>query len=213
MAARNYLGATIVDGATLLASVATIAVVGIAICGFGAPVWNRFDEFIEIRALDLPERDYIYIVVTTGIAYRAFALGLTALMIGAATKAGRNRITVTRIMTATCLGGILLFVVPYAVYTTHSMERRMQAVSSWLTNALGSDRVSMHTIVVNSLLTWTVCCPMGLLFVRRRHRCRVGHCVKCGYNLTGNISGVCPECGTEIPGTVLFESGDGPPQG
>lgn len=23
-------------------------------------------------------------------------------------------------------------------------------------------------------------------------------CVRCGYNLTGNESGVCPECGTEI---------------
>jgi hypothetical protein len=23
----------------------------------------------------------------------------------------------------------------------------------------------------------------------------VGHCRKCGYNLTGNVSGVCPECG------------------
>jgi hypothetical protein len=22
-----------------------------------------------------------------------------------------------------------------------------------------------------------------------------GHCQKCGYNLTGNVSGVCPECG------------------
>jgi hypothetical protein len=24
-----------------------------------------------------------------------------------------------------------------------------------------------------------------------------GRCVKCGYDLTGNISGVCPECGRE----------------
>ena len=24
------------------------------------------------------------------------------------------------------------------------------------------------------------------------------HCKNCGYNLTGNESGVCPECGTEI---------------
>ena len=24
-------------------------------------------------------------------------------------------------------------------------------------------------------------------------------CRKCGYNLTGNVSGVCPECGTPIP--------------
>jgi hypothetical protein len=25
----------------------------------------------------------------------------------------------------------------------------------------------------------------------------VGHCDKCGYNLTGNVSGFCPECGTK----------------
>lgn len=25
-----------------------------------------------------------------------------------------------------------------------------------------------------------------------------GHCLTCGYNLTGNISGRCPECGTPI---------------
>ena len=32
---------------------------------------------------------------------------------------------------------------------------------------------------------------------RRR---RLGQCVRCGYNLTGNRSGVCPECGTPCPG-------------
>ena len=25
-----------------------------------------------------------------------------------------------------------------------------------------------------------------------------GHCEKCGYDLTGNVSGVCPECGVEV---------------
>ena len=25
-----------------------------------------------------------------------------------------------------------------------------------------------------------------------------GHCQKCGYDLTGNVSGRCPECGTEL---------------
>jgi len=25
-----------------------------------------------------------------------------------------------------------------------------------------------------------------------------GHCPMCGYDLTGNTSGVCPECGTKI---------------
>ena len=31
--------------------------------------------------------------------------------------------------------------------------------------------------------------------VRRWRRRRKGLCIKCGYDLTGNISGVCPECG------------------
>ena len=25
-----------------------------------------------------------------------------------------------------------------------------------------------------------------------------GHCQKCGYNLTGNVSGICPECGGKV---------------
>lgn len=32
--------------------------------------------------------------------------------------------------------------------------------------------------------------------IRRFRRRRRGLCVKCGYNLSGNASGVCPECGT-----------------
>ncbi len=32
-----------------------------------------------------------------------------------------------------------------------------------------------------------------------RHRPRMGCCGKCGYDLTGNVSGRCPECGTEVP--------------
>ena len=28
------------------------------------------------------------------------------------------------------------------------------------------------------------------------HRRAAGRCVKCDYDLTGNVSGVCPECGT-----------------
>ena len=31
-----------------------------------------------------------------------------------------------------------------------------------------------------------------------RRRIPPGHCRKCGYNLTGNMSGVCPECGEQI---------------
>ncbi len=34
--------------------------------------------------------------------------------------------------------------------------------------------------------------------LRRWRRRRRGWCVKCGYDLTGNVTGVCPECGSEI---------------
>ena len=33
---------------------------------------------------------------------------------------------------------------------------------------------------------------------RRTLRSPPGHCQTCGYNLTGDVSGVCPECGTPI---------------
>ncbi len=36
--------------------------------------------------------------------------------------------------------------------------------------------------------------------VRRRRRRRRGLCVQCGYNLTGNTSGTCPECGVAVAG-------------
>ena len=43
--------------------------------------------------------------------------------------------------------------------------------------------------------------PCALLIrgpIRRHRRGKRGLCLKCGYNLTGNMSGVCPECGTKV---------------
>ncbi len=34
--------------------------------------------------------------------------------------------------------------------------------------------------------------------LRRRRRRARGECPRCGYDLTGNVSGVCPECGTNL---------------
>jgi hypothetical protein len=40
------------------------------------------------------------------------------------------------------------------------------------------------------------------LWLRRRQRerraARVGHCPRCGYDLTANVSGTCPECGRRV---------------
>lgn len=40
-----------------------------------------------------------------------------------------------------------------------------------------------------------VAIPTALVWYRGRRPPR-GHCQRCGYDLTGNVSGVCPECGT-----------------
>jgi hypothetical protein len=37
--------------------------------------------------------------------------------------------------------------------------------------------------------------PTGLAWRIDRRRYRTGHCQRCGYNLTGNVSGRCSECG------------------
>jgi hypothetical protein len=40
--------------------------------------------------------------------------------------------------------------------------------------------------------------PTMLLWRRDRQRPRPGFCQRCDYDLTGNVSGRCPECGLEI---------------
>jgi hypothetical protein len=43
-------------------------------------------------------------------------------------------------------------------------------------------------------ITWILTEAIG----RYRRQRPSGHCRECGYNLTGNVSRVCPECGTPI---------------
>ena len=55
--------------------------------------------------------------------------------------------------------------------------------------------------------TWYVDVPLWIPFLvvglptavlcRRDRRIPPGHCQSCGYDLTGNVSGVCPECGVK----------------
>jgi hypothetical protein len=55
------------------------------------------------------------------------------------------------------------------------------------------------------ILPWPIFCGMGSCLILRRvlpDRLKPGCCMKCGYDLTGNLSGVCSECGTLIPRTL-----------
>jgi hypothetical protein len=65
----------------------------------------------------------------------------------------------------------------------------------------GLHTVSVHFAVLIILAVLFAFYP-ALAFIRgplrRRRRPRKGLCIKCGYDLTGNESGICPECGTEV---------------
>lgn len=55
--------------------------------------------------------------------------------------------------------------------------------------------VKVHLLVVAFLFGVLVAVPLYRGPVRRWYRARRGRCIGCGYDLTGNVSGVCPECG------------------
>ena len=69
------------------------------------------------------------------------------------------------------------------------------------------------TYVVMGILGTLLYLGFGLLLgktivaVRRlmRRRRRIGMCLSCGYDLTGNVSGTCSECGTRIQEGVTNE--------
>jgi hypothetical protein len=66
---------------------------------------------------------------------------------------------------------------------------------------LGFDREQ----AVKPLMSWfhagvaMVLLSAPLPLIRRRRAAITGHCEQCGYDLTGNQSGICPECGTPTP--------------
>jgi hypothetical protein len=45
--------------------------------------------------------------------------------------------------------------------------------------------------------------PAAFLWHHDRRRIQPGHCPACNYNLTGNTSGICPECGTATPSGAI----------
>ena len=68
---------------------------------------------------------------------------------------------------------------------------------------------------VVSIPTAALAIGVALLSFVAWHRARrhpIGHCQECDYDLTGNVSGVCPECGAEIPEEQRKEVGELPAQ-
>jgi len=66
----------------------------------------------------------------------------------------------------------------------------------WTTEAMNRDVIVVFPWW--SLLLTSGAIPV-LFFIRNFRRRPKGCCSGCGYSLTGNTSGTCPECGTPIP--------------
>ncbi len=66
------------------------------------------------------------------------------------------------------------------------------AIAAWLADFGSALRVP---------LLWFLLAPVGPSLLARLHGLHgfaLGCCCRCGYDLTGNVSGVCPECGTAV---------------
>lgn len=104
-----------------------------------------------------------------------------------------------------------------AIYSTVDDPLKPDIRSSWM--GFGFGRVRMYSqpekVYSNTMHAifcppWVIVGPLGiypaLVFFRgpfrRWRRRRRGGCLKCGYDLTGNVSSVCPECGTSIGSEV-----------
>ncbi|MCH8149781.1 MAG: hypothetical protein IH987_17650 [Planctomycetes bacterium] len=59
----------------------------------------------------------------------------------------------------------------------------------------GSTGYTFHLIVPLLFFFLLATYSLGMSRFRQRHRRKRGLCLRCGYNLAGNVSGVCPECG------------------
>ncbi len=60
------------------------------------------------------------------------------------------------------------------------------------------DKVAYHTLVIPHWLTNLIAWSLFFILWRKSRKHPKGHCQSCGYDLTGNESGACPECSTMI---------------
>jgi len=63
------------------------------------------------------------------------------------------------------------------------LDRRIVGAPAWVMPSI----IAVYPLIVAASVV-----------MKHRARLRAGCCHRCGYNLTGNTSGVCPECGTPV---------------
>jgi len=130
-------------------------------------------------------------------------VGLVDGTVGCILDRSEQRFGIPGIVTSTRHGSLP---VPtgWAVFWSDASAWRERLSSLWwLPRVQRLPGVMAGVLTVVSVPIWIplllAAVPTAVLFWRDRRRIPPGHCQQCGYNLTGNVSGRCPECATPCP--------------
>ena len=78
------------------------------------------------------------------------------------------------------------------------ISARGNAKWQWWFSQMGSRRSRTGYIIIPLWLPTLICViPTAILWWKDRRPAK-GRCAQCGYDLTGNLSGTCPECGKAV---------------
>ena len=83
--------------------------------------------------------------------------------------------------------------------TINPVDQQQDWFWAWKPVRLRTISVPYWMLFAVGMVAPLMCCLGFLRRFRRRRLSHRGRCERCAYDLTGNTSGVCPECGTPVP--------------
>lgn len=123
-------------------------------------------------------------------------------------KAGIVHLEVPNMLLASVGGAILARVFFVRWLSVALLFSAILCLGPWIVWAMTSGSWSIHpwSVQIRAIAFSTIPIPFGVIVARiasrslqqRESRRRRGLCLRCGYDLGGNTSGVCPECGTAV---------------
>ena len=175
-----------------------IVVLTLLAVGAAALDWRSYSSVIR-KQIRLTDQDLLFVHICDGFARLVWLYGEQDFVIGVQPRFGAGELLVPRTSNACTYPGLLI-ASPETMRKAGMSMHQIVWLQQW-TNAPGGcplmyrgfARTRMWAVYIMLALLSTlifVCGPIRRLYRRRR-----GLCLRCGYNLEGNVSGVCPECG------------------